>query len=60
MGVGTGIGVVFVKNDKCHINYKVFPSEAGHLVLPINNQEDYEFFEFMKEKMNIEELSYLN
>ena len=49
IGLGTGVGVVFI-NDHHNKdgNFRVFPCEGGHLPVPIYEEEDFLFLDYIK------------
>ena len=50
IGAGTGLGKNILYFDKTSKVYTPLPSEGGHAMFPINNQEEFKLIEFIKKK----------
>lgn len=56
VGPGTGLGVVMVNSIEVNglLNYKVMPSEGGHIGLAARSQEDFDMQKFILDSENPE------
>lgn len=57
-GLGTGLGVCSVIHTDNPIQFKVVPSESGHLPLGITNREEYEYERFVAKELEMTGLRY--
>ncbi len=58
LGAGTGLGKAIVVPVNGASKYRVLPSEGGHSRLPIQSDEEFDFFTWLREEAGVECVTY--